>query len=625
LAAAGLAALLTAFLLSLPATFFDGFDYVAMHGFNREYLRRAVTLGEFPWWNPYTALGRPFFADIETATAYPPTWLIFPLGVTLGVTACVLLHFWIALWGFRLLAGALGAATAIAWLGAITFACSGPVLARLQIGQITVFSALCWLPLMFYVGMRVQDTPGRRTIAALAGVECAAILAGSPNVVWLGNSGLVVFLVARNSSPVGLLTLGLSLTAGLLLAGCLAAFQLLSFAELIAEGNRPLLGTNYASMFGVHPTTWLSLVAPLGGPFRFAPEFNFFVGAPLALFGLAAVVAGWSDRNLRALIFLAVFGLVLSAGHHLPVLGWLADWLPGFGSMRYPSRYAVLTVFAVVLAGSVFLGRHMSSRSRLGFGILITLQCGSLIASAIQLTRHYRTVSTGYWDSALREDLTDNGYFSGVHFPPRIAFEPSRVRSNSGMVEGYSTLDGFANPMLRNVWDAAHREARVAPPSFELHQMNPEIYRSGPFPMVSASLVAGWDANRSATIFRSVSDASPRAWLTPRAQTAPERKLNPTADSVTLTRFSRNVVALRASATVPVLLSVAEANYPGWQVRVNSHKSEMLINNGWMRGVNLPTGTSLVHFEFRPRFLTLGSTISVIAGIAFLFLWLRAR
>ncbi len=623
LVAAALALLATALLLLLPATFFEGFDYVTMHGFNRAYLHRAVLAGEFPWWNPYTALGRPFFSDIETATAYPPTWLIFPLGITGGVVAGVALHLWLALWGTQRLSSALGATPLCAWLAALTFAGSGMLLARLQLGQMTVFSAACWLPLLFWAGVRLQDAPGSRHVVLLALAECGCVLAGSPNVVWLGSCGLAVFLVARISSLRGLRLLVQNLLLAAVLTFCLSALQLLPFADLIQAGNRPLQGAEYATRHGMLPTTWASLLVPVGGPAQFAPEFNLFVGAPLGIAGIVALLAGWRDRTLRALAALAIFGVVLAAGGRLPVLGWLAETLPGFGAMRYPSRYGILVGFAVLLAGSILLSRRIPARRSWLLWSVAAVQLALLVISAINLSRQYRTPSSGYWDSALRADLESHGLFTPNGVPPRIAFHPGRVRPNSGMVEGYSTLDGFANPMLRNVWLSVHREAGVAASEFNFHQLAEDIHRAAPFPMPSARLVAGWDPQRSATIFRHPASAGPRAWISAReeAERFPEKILP--ASKAVITRFSRNAIALDVVSPTSGTLILSEPAYTGWSVTVNDSPAQSREVNGWMRAVDLPAGDSVVQFHFCPRWLWLGFALTLLGILGCCILWLR--
>jgi hypothetical protein len=385
-------------------------------------------------------------------------------------------------------------------------------------------------------------------------------LAGNPNVFWISHCGLVVFLAARAPTWAQFRRLVLTMTAALSLAGCLGAVQWLSSAELIMAGNRPLQGLDYATRHGMHFTTWSSLLMPIGGVFRFAPEFNLHIGLPLACGGLVMLLLGAREKNLRALLALAIAGAVLSAGDQSPVLGWLVRWLPGFGAMRYPSRYGVLIAFAVLLAGSIALSRLSVRRPR-GGRLAAFLQLALISAAALQLAAFYATPSKGYWDEALRTDLTEHGFFPANGVPPHIAFPPGQVRSNSGLVQGYSTLDGFNSPFLRSVWDSAHRESDTPPPDFDFHQLSPGIYRRGPFPLPSAALVAGWNPQTNTTVFRSAADAPPRAWLT-----QPEDVSAATAQPLA---GGAATIDLTTTSAAPCVLILAEPYYPGWRATCN--------------------------------------------------------
>jgi hypothetical protein len=605
----------------LPVNFFAGYDYITMHGFNREYLRSSVLAGEFPWWNPFTALGRPFFADIETACAYPPTWLIFPFGVTGGVIAGVALHCWLAIYGIFRLSTALGVTPLWARLAALTYVLSGPVLARLQLGQLDVFFALCWLPWLFRSGLQIQDEAGRRAIVQLAAIECACLLVGSPNVFWVSNCGLIIFLGCRAPTWSKLWSLGWALSCSLLLALSVAALQLLPFLELILSGNRPVQASLYASRFGMHATTWLSLVLPGGRAFGVAPEFNQHLGAPLALGGMAALVFHWRDKNMRALLGLAAWGFVLGSGDQLPVLGWLARTLPGFGAMRYPSRYGVLVALALLLAASVMLSRLSFPSWRRWRWLLVSAQLALLGFAAVQFSIRSRTRTTGFWDADLRADLASHGLFSANGVPPRVSFDPEHLRANSGLVEGYSTLGGFANPMLRTVWTAAHSEAGVAAPDYNFFQLNPEIYHTGPFPMASATLVAGWDPRSATTVMRSTEEAGPRAWISISGQTDQSPPPILPGSVVLITKFTRNTVTLSIHAPTRALVVLAEPAYPGWRMSSGENEQPAIQIGSWMRGGEIAGGDSIVRFHFLPRWLGIGALLSTLGLAAGIFCW----
>ena len=74
-------------------------DFVRYYSFNGVFLRDSLLAGEFPWWNPYAALGRPFATDLQTAIFYPGTWLIVFFDLNLGTSINIWLHLWLGGWG----------------------------------------------------------------------------------------------------------------------------------------------------------------------------------------------------------------------------------------------------------------------------------------------------------------------------------------------------------------------------------------------------------------------------------------------------------------------------------------------------------------------------------------------
>jgi hypothetical protein len=609
--AAGLAICLTAFALMLPASFLDGYDFTAMHGFYRDYLRTSLLAGEFPWWNPYTALGRPFFADIETNCAYPPAYLVMLLGVRAGVVASVALHCALAVWGCRRLALAQAISGPWSWLAGITFVLCGPVFSRLLLGQITVFQSTCWLPALWLAGWSLQERPSGRGLALLAATETACLLAGSPNLLWIGNCGMLVLLLGRTASARDFLRLLPWLAGAVVLAVALSAVQTVPFLELVAAGNRPLQDAGYASREAMGPTTWLSLALPANPLFPFAPEYNLHVGI-LLLFaaGSWTWLRPW-NRSQRAWFLLLAVGVAFGSGDRLGLLSSLAEHLPGFGALRYPSRYGLLVTCALLFTGAAALARLRGPAATRAL-VAVHLAVLSLAAGAAAL--QYRTPATGGWEASLRTDLRDQGLLVFPKPPPRVAFPPHLVRPNSGLVAGYSTLDGFANPQLRTVWESIHAEAGLRPPAFALQQFDPAIFARGPVPVASAALDAGWDPKRGAAVFLSSGKTSNRA----RVVAAPG-DATPVGQA-TFTRFSRAAITLEVQAETPALLVLAEPAYPGWHALVAGHETEIRPVEGWKRAVAIPAGTSTVQFWFRPRGIlaALATTVAALFATAIL-------
>jgi len=80
---------------------------------------------------------------------------------------------------------------------------------------------------------------------------------------------------------------------------------------------------------------------------------------------------------------------------------------------------------------------------------------------------------------------------------------------------------------------------------------------------------------------------------------------------VSVTDYSDTQVKIRASLNDAGVLVLADSFYPGWRVYVNGQEREILKANFFFRGVDLPAGTHIVEFLYRPRSFTLGLTVSL--------------
>lgn len=461
--AVALAVALTAFFLLPAQTFLTGYDWLAMQRFWKIYFHDAVLAGRLPLWNPHVSLGRPFLADIETPTLYPPN-LVYLIGADAGFVCSIALHLgWVLLGGVRLLR-TLGCARWAAWFGSIAFALSAPLMARLQSGQAQVFCTLCWLPWIFLGAHRVIETPTARSAAGFALVLALAFIAGSPPFFWVMAVGLAVFallqVIARSTEAGTVSRLKWIGGAGLL-AGGLVAVQTLPFLELVSQGNRSLGETGFSSLFPMTGRSWLSLFFAELPTSQFYWEYNLYAGG-LVVLGAFAGFRWWRQRELALWVVVGGVGTLLALGPATPFFRW-AQHLPGMTAWRYPSRYAILTDFALtVLAALVFTrlsGIWLTRRNSLARPIA-AIAAGLLVIETADTLHAFwvrAPLASGgarvTLDTQIAATLRDAHVFDPAGTPPRIAYPPEIVRENAGMVHGFSTIAGVANPWLGRVWD----------------------------------------------------------------------------------------------------------------------------------------------------------------------------
>ncbi len=568
------AAFSTIWLVLQSPDFFHGYDFVRMHVFYKAYFRESLLEGHLPLWNPFVGLGRPFQADIETATFYPPNYLVLFLGVYGGVAVSVFLHQAVAIYGGVRLGRTLGAGAGASWLVGAGIALASPFAGRLAAGVIQVYFTLCWWPVLLWLGARLQDGWNPRLAAGFAAGVALAILAGNPPLLFVEFLGVLVFLVMRQGWPADRENwrMAMGRACGLAAAGflgaCLAGVQLLPFAELVGQGNRPLHSAAFATADGMNALSWLSLIIPASATFSDNWEQNLHCGLP-AVFAALGGVWFWRDRNVRALIGLGLLGAFLAAGDRTPLLGWVVHVVPGASALRLPSRYGIWIVTAVLGLGAVALSRRpVRPVCTLALGLAVSAagllwlrqfvaadprglvrfyashSAALLAAAALVGLWHERArwparagligcvlglFCAGNWlwaislqapvysraavprdEGAARDAMAEAGLFTASHVPPRISFDPADIRENAGMALGFSTYNSYCNPALERVWTYFHVAAHLSLSGVDFIQMRREIYDAAPG-FGSMNLAATLDHQRRSLEYYSHPD--PRAYL----------------------------------------------------------------------------------------------------------------
>jgi len=564
---------LVTFLYLVPPSIFDSEDYIKLHAINRAYLVRSLLSGRLPLWNPHVGLGRPFLADIETAAFYPPNLLYLVLHPHLALTLLLVAHTALLLAGWLRLGRYLGMDPAPAWLGGLAFAASGAVVGTLHKGLVPYGDAIAWTPLLFYLAARMQDGWSARGAASLALGLGLQFLCGHPQMAWLTWFALGLFLLARGwPSPArrgwrplaaGVSGFALALAGGL----ALAAVHLLPFLELVGQGNRSSPQVRFASSGALGWLQWASLFVPAGALPPIVFGASFYIGALLAIAALAGLTR-LTDRNVRALAFVAMVGLLYSLGEATPVFGLLYRIVPGLSSFRFPGRIGLIVTFVLLIAAGLFLSERTPRRAGLaacafggalavlgialwhpelsggpagsrllhmflaaaGAALLVTwhrraalspppaLVAGvaAVVLAEIALTsaahRPFRAGAGPFrGERALVAALQEAGLVRAGAPPPRVMAPYPLIRDDSGMLYGFSNPSGYVALTLGSVWTYLHESLGLAAPVEANTFPSPEIYGFGPFPYRHASLVLGYDRAGSRLVRNP--DPDPRAYV----------------------------------------------------------------------------------------------------------------
>ncbi|HEY4002472.1 MAG TPA: hypothetical protein VGO93_26610, partial [Candidatus Xenobia bacterium] len=291
-------------------------------------------------WNPFEFAGMPMLADTQKQLLYPPNWIFSWVQATTAMDWYLALHVGLsATFTYRWLR-LLELSRSACVVGGLTFSLSA--FSVLHLSQLPVAAGTCWLPAGWLSIERLAQHPGRREQALAALYGALALLAGSPQILFISAWGWLAYAVWRGALR--------PLLATALAAVMVALPQLLASAEmlpwLLRAGPRTM-GFVGAGSLPPWRGGW-SLLSPyafVNPAVHPDPSYTFHeTTVYLGLVGLLLMVSSLASEHRQRTLWLGVLGVsfLLSLGAYTPIYSWLADWVPGFSMFRVPSRWMLL-------------------------------------------------------------------------------------------------------------------------------------------------------------------------------------------------------------------------------------------------------------------------------------------
>lgn len=342
-------------------------DVARFHLPLRASFRELAAFG-LPEWSPWLHGGQPVLSNPSYASFYPPSWLVFavPRHRLLGLLAVV--HGALAFAGAWRLARRLGCGRGAAALAAVGYLGCGAYVSLLS--AFTLFCSLAWLPWLLAWADRALRAERREPWVAPAllagGALALQLLNGEPSTVIMSGLALVAFAV---SAAVRRPAAGLRVLVPLLLGPALAAVQLVPTLGRLADSSRQGLSFQHATLWSMPPQRAIEILFPrfFGDPSRyleglfFGWSFNdrnypyvesLYPGLLLAVLAAAALLR-WGIPRRAAWVLSLAAGAFLALGRHNPLYATLREWVPALAVQRFPEKYAVLAVAALVFAGAL--------------------------------------------------------------------------------------------------------------------------------------------------------------------------------------------------------------------------------------------------------------------------------
>lgn len=384
-----------------------------------------------PLWSPWLNGGQPVLSNPSYAAFYPPGWLVFVVPPAYALSLLVVLHAAVAFAGAWWLARRLGAGRGAAALAALGYTGSGASLSL--ISALTLFCSMAWFPWVIgQADAALRAEPGRwRRPALLAGVALALqLLNGEPATVVITGLGVLAMTAAAvfgrglrsgpGSGPGRFRVLSSALSrmfVPLALAVLLAAVQWLPTAARLAGSPRAGgLEARRATVWSAPPARLLELAFPrfFGDPTRDHEKLFFgwnlhdrdYPYVPSIYPGLlltvlaAAALAQWPVPRRAAWGLAFATGGFLALGRHNPLYEPLREAVPVLAVLRFPEKFAILAVAAIVFAGALGWGWLIRERGegrpeRADFPLALALVLAALAGTLTGLL--YRVPRLGEW------------------------------------------------------------------------------------------------------------------------------------------------------------------------------------------------------------------------------------
>ncbi|HEV8323103.1 MAG TPA: hypothetical protein VG389_15925 [Myxococcota bacterium] len=346
--------------LALHPTWMGSGDWAFFHFFEEAFLRAAREHHEVMLWNPWYCGGSFGLANPQSQVLSPFFWVSLALGGTAGLKARIVGYFAAGAAGAHLLAADTGVPRGLGrFFAGATFASAGFFAWHVGGGHAAFlpFYLLPWTWLCYRRAAAGRGSAGARAAWAAALAALWALMLFDGGVYPLPFSVLLVGFHAawdlvrgpdaRTRAAAVLVPLGAGACAVLL--GAPKLWPVLDVLRELprAVGSKDTLGlVDPVVMFLAH--RWARAYPP---HVYVWPEFASYLG-PLAVALAAGAALAKPRARAREIVLLACAGALL-AGNHGPFSPYeLLRRLPLFGSLRVPSRWAVIITLVLAVLGA---------------------------------------------------------------------------------------------------------------------------------------------------------------------------------------------------------------------------------------------------------------------------------
>jgi hypothetical protein len=544
-----------------------------------EFLRRAMEVGEWPFWDPYVGAGTPAMANMTPGYFFPPYTALVALGASVPLkNAYFLLQLWCAGFFTVLFLRLHGLSFVSTLFGGIVVVMSGGL--NQHIGTIALQTAAC-LPIVLYVTRRFLDAPtGWRTVTLAVVYASTALACFPPILMWLFGIAAMYALLAillddRGIGGPARMPLLLHWGAATALSVGLVAFFYVPALTLRASVPYVVMFYEGAGVESLPLVKALQLLSPtlMGGvliyvnsavPTNHTPNLP-YVGIVALIAALLAIPS--ANPRARVVFYTSALGavLILMKLFGIPPVQWIAR-LPLFDQIHYAYYFGISLSFLIAFLAA--LGLDALVRGATGPGRALVAVALSLAAteSLWWFVREFdvlKSPADGYWirDWRVLNGLTMLSAFALMAGTLRDSLRPAAVTALVLLVSAEGIFNNtYPSP---DSWDIFDHPV----PYVQVLQREAGMKRVLPFGALNANLNSGFEIfsldslmtinpPRAYELYRRYTDPPPWLFLREARRIPPEPVLD---------RANIGFLAIREA--FPALVKEAQAR--GYTVRFN--------------------------------------------------------
>ncbi|MBD3272125.1 MAG: hypothetical protein GF384_06275 [Elusimicrobia bacterium] len=436
---------------SVTANYGDLFSYYYPLKYH---LVNGLYQGVIPLWNPYIFSGIPFLANMQTSVFYPWSVLFYVLGLRNSFTLFFIIHYVLAAIGMFLLLKSMRMKTYAACFGALLFAFSGFMIAKIPQGHPVHCSGFALGPLVFLFIRGIVFGNRHMLVLLCAGISIAyQFFTGHIQPLYIVAVCSLIYAVWHWKRFSYVWTVPVIIASGLI------AVQLLPTIAYARESLRSLWNIRLAASYSLSWESLLTMVFPgwFGNPFNgtffdqshpsvFFEQYSLYIGIiPVitCFIGLYQVIR----KKDYIIILLLGFTLIVSLGKTTPLFPFLYQYLPGLNMLRVPARFMYgFLFFLIILSAQGFeTMMRLSFMSRIFFSRCFFVIL-SFIMLYIPLQKYIQKAETDQYLSK----TSVSEFFNSIDNPFKFTTDSTINNPNKSMLYHHFNIDGYEALFLKN-------------------------------------------------------------------------------------------------------------------------------------------------------------------------------